>query len=203
MSMKLRRLLSATALFCLVELAILVLHDSIPRGPDLSSYASYAQSLTFDGDLLFINEFDAWHKAIFITSTGYASALGNIGIAYFWIPLLAAAGGLRSLARLVVPVEHFVTSAQTVGLDNYFFHALNFANELCGLITLAAWYYFIRRHVAKGAILLALFFNVLASPFFYYVGLRMLSTAGTRGCRCVLPIWIWCPDGWIGSLRTG
>ena len=164
-----KRLVRAAVLLCLVELAILVLHDSSHRGPDVSSYASYAQSLTFDGDLLFINEFEAWHKAIFITPTGYASALANIGTAYFWIPFLAAASWVLSLLKLVTPGAPYLASITTSGPDEYYFHALNFANELYGLLTLALCFYFIRRYVARGATLLALCFTALASPFFYFV----------------------------------
>jgi hypothetical protein len=165
---RLRRLLDTALILCVVEIAILTFHDAGHRGPDIAGYASYAQSLTFDGDVLLFNEFEEWHKPIFITPTGYASALGNIGVAYFWIPFLAAAYWILALLRAALPGVPMFSSVAIVGSDEYFFHALNFANELFAVIALTLCFCFARRYAARRGVLFALFFTTLASPFFYY-----------------------------------
>lgn len=118
---------------------------------------------------MFINEFEAWHKPIFITSTGYASALQNIGVAFFWIPFLAIAHGTLVIAKLVFPRTSFDSSIATAGYDTFYFHALNFGNWLYGLVALTLCLHLSRRYFSPRATLLALFFTSLASPFFYYM----------------------------------
>ena len=145
---KLRPHIPAISLVLLVGFGILAFHNSEPRGPDMQSYASYAQSLYFDHDLLFINEFEAWHKPIFITSTGYASALQNIGVAFFWIPFLAIAHRALVVATLVFPRTSLDSSI--------YFHALNFGNWLYGLVALTLCFHLSRRYFSPRATLLAL-----------------------------------------------
>jgi hypothetical protein len=167
--LKLRPLLRVIVLLVLLEWAILVFHQTGPQGPDISSYAAYAQSLAFDGDLLFINEYEAWHKTVFITATGYASALQNIGTAFFWTPFLVIAQSGVRVAKFILPQAFANLSPAEAGYDILYFHALNFGNELYGLITLVLCFRLCRRYFSRQASLPALIFTGLASPFFFYM----------------------------------
>jgi hypothetical protein len=145
-------------------LALLILFDPVARGPDVATYLGYARSLFFDGDILLFNEFPILQRKLFVTPTGYATVLQNIGTTFFLLPWYAVAHGSVWLTTTLIGTE-----LSTDGFNGLYWVWLNFGHWLYGLAALVLSYRWARRYASQRAALLAALFVCIASPFFYYV----------------------------------
>jgi hypothetical protein len=143
--------------------ALLIFFDPTARGPDIATYLGFARSLFFDGDILLFNEFPSLQRRLFVTPTGYATALQNIGVAFFLLPWYAVAHGSVWLTNTLIGAE---LSAD--GFNALYLVWLNFGHWLYGVATLFVSYRWCRRYASRRATWLAVLFVTLASPFFYY-----------------------------------